>query len=191
MTMRPPQPQRELAPAAIRVFTASERLNQLLIQRLDPAIWRSAPPGNVRPVAAIFTHIHNVRTKWIRLTAPHLPIPPQLNRARCTPGQASAALAESALRCHQMLADALSETSSSGTAAHPRIAFFRRDSLARPWPVGVEMLAYMLAHEAHHRGQVCMLAHQLGYPLPGRVTSDLWNWEKLWKDIGTSNPRGR
>ena len=27
----------------------------------------------------------------------------------------------------------------------------------------------MLAHEAHHRGQVCMLAHQLGFPLPNEV----------------------
>jgi uncharacterized damage-inducible protein DinB len=31
-----------------------------------------------------------------------------------------------------------------------------------------EMLCYMLAHEAHHRGQVCMLAHQLGFPLRNR-----------------------
>ena len=49
-----------------------------------------------------------------------------------------------------------------------RIAKFRRDGWARPWPVGPEMLCYMLAHEAHHRGQVSMLAHQLGFPLPNQ-----------------------
>ena len=42
----------------------------------------------------------------------------------------------------------------------------------------------MLSHEAHHRGQVCMLAHQLGFPLPIEVTSGLWNWEKLWNECG-------
>ncbi|MGC2194809.1 MAG: DinB family protein [Terriglobales bacterium] len=42
----------------------------------------------------------------------------------------------------------------------------------------------MLSHEAHHRGQVCMLAHQLGFPLPIEVTSGLWNWERLWKECG-------
>jgi hypothetical protein len=25
------------------------------------------------------------------------------------------------------------------------------------------MFAYMFSHEAHHRGQILMLAHQLGY----------------------------
>jgi hypothetical protein len=29
-----------------------------------------------------------------------------------------------------------------------------------------------------------MLAHQLGFPLPNKVTSEMWNWEKLWKERG-------
>ena len=29
---------------------------------------------------------------------------------------------------------------------------------------------YMFAHEAHHRGQAIMLAHQLGYKLPDKAT---------------------
>jgi uncharacterized damage-inducible protein DinB len=39
----------------------------------------------------------------------------------------------------------------------------------------------MIAHEAHHRGQVCMLARQMGYKLPDAVNYGVWNWEKLWK----------
>ena len=159
--------------SAARMFAVNDRLNQMLIERIDPAVWRARPPGNVRTIAAIFTHVHNVRCKWVRLTAPHLKVPAQLNRAHCAPAQASAALAESATRCSEMLAEALGGESS--------ISEFRRDGWAKPWPVGVEMLCYMLAHEAHHRGQVCMLAHQLGNPLPTEVTSGIWNWEKLWK----------
>jgi uncharacterized damage-inducible protein DinB len=151
-------------------------MNQMLIEHLEPAAWRAQPPGKVRTIAAIFTHMHNVRTKWIRLTAPHLKVPRQLNRAKCTPQQARAGLAESAAGCAEMLAEALG---GSG-----RIQTFRRDGWAKPWPVGVEMLAYMIAHEAHHRGQVCMLAHQLGFPLQMEVTSRMWNWEKQWKDDG-------
>src|SRR6267143_3083301 len=30
-------------------------------------LFRSKPPGKVRPIGAIFTHMHNVRTKWVRL----------------------------------------------------------------------------------------------------------------------------
>jgi uncharacterized damage-inducible protein DinB len=177
------------------IFLANDRMNQLLIEHLDPAAWRpkttaqttASLPGknprknNVRTIAAIFTHMHNVRTKWIRLTAPHLKVPRQLNRTHCTPQQARAGLAVSAARCAAMLTEAL-----GGDGG--RIDKFRRDGWAKPWPVGPEMLCYMLAHEAHHRGQVCMLAHQLGFKLPNKVTSSLWNWEKLWKECGS--PRG-
>lgn len=173
MTTRTPAAPSALGRAAVRIFAANERANQLLIEHLDPAAWTARPPGRTRSIAAIFTHMHNVRTKWIRLTAPHLKTPRQLNRAHCTPDQASAALAESADACSEMLAEAL--TGSGG-----RIEAFRRDGWARPWPLGSEMVSYMIAHEAHHRGQVCMLAHQLGFRLPGKVTAAMWNWDALW-----------
>ena len=176
MTTRQRKVDTQLGRTAVQVFAANDRLNQMLIEHLDPAAWRAKPPGNARTIAAIFTHIHNVRCKWVRLTAPHLKVPPQLNRARCTPQQARAGLAESAARCSEMLADAL--------GGGGRVQKFCRDGWAQPWPVGVEMLCYMLSHEAHHRGQVCMLAHQLGFRLPNQVMSGLWNWEKVWKECG-------
>jgi uncharacterized damage-inducible protein DinB len=177
-----PTRQDQIGRTAVRIFAANERMNQTLIEHLDPAIWRAKPAGKVRTIAAIFTHIHNVRTKWIRLTAPHLKIPPQLNRVHCTPREARAGLAASAAICAEMLAEALS--------GGGRIAKFHRDGWAQPWPVGMEMLCYMVAHEAHHRGQVLMLAHQLGFPLPNRVMSGIWNWEKLWKECGWSGGPG-
>ena len=179
MATRLPKVQTELGRAAVRIFAANDRMNQLLIERLDPAVWEAKPPGKVRTIAAIFTHVHNVRTKWIRLSAPHLEVPSQLNRVQCTPQQARAGLAESAARCSEMLAEAL-----GGDGG--RVEKFHRDGWAKPWPVGLEMLCYMISHEAHHRGQVCMLAHQLGFPLPNEVMSGIWNWEKLWKECGSS-----
>ena len=165
----------QLAPTAARIFAANDHMNQMIIEHLDPAAWTAKPPGKVRTIAAIFTHMHNVRTKWVRLTAPHLKVPRQLSRARCTQQQASKALAESAARCTEMLAEALGD-------GEGRIKKFRRDGWAPPWPAGVEMLCYMLSHEAHHRGQVCMLAHQLGLPLPSKVAHGIWNWEKLLRE---------
>jgi uncharacterized damage-inducible protein DinB len=170
------QIQKQFGRAAVEIFASNDRINQILIERLDPAAWKAKPPGRTRTVAAIFTHMHNVRTKWVRLTAPHLKVPRQLNRTHCTPQQARAGLAESAARCVEMLAEAL--------GGEGRVKKFHRDGWARPWPVGPEMLCYMLCHEAHHRGQVCMLAHQLGFPLPNEVAYGIWNWEKLWKECG-------
>jgi uncharacterized damage-inducible protein DinB len=169
-------PRLRLNQTAAQIFVANDRINQLLIEQLDPAAWNARLPAQrsreVRTIAAIFTHMHNVRTKWIRLTAPGLKVPTQLKRTDCTPQQARMALAKSAALCAQMLDEALD---GSG-----HVAKFVRDTWAQPWPVGPEMLCYMIAHEAHHRGQACMLAHQLGYKLPGKVTSAMWNWEGLW-----------
>jgi uncharacterized damage-inducible protein DinB len=177
VTTRPPKVHTQIGRTAVRIFAANERMNQILIEHLDPAAWKANAPGKVRTIAAIFTHMHNVRTKWIRLSAPHLKVPRQLDRSRCTPKQARAGLAESAARCTEMLAEALG-------GGGGRVKQFRRDGWGKPWPVGMEMLCYMLAHEAHHRGQVSMLAHQLGFPLPIAVMSGIWNWEKLWKECG-------
>jgi len=181
VTTRQPKVHTQLGRAAVQIFAANDRMNQILIEHLDPTAWRAKPPGKARTIAAIFTHMHNVRSKWVRLTAPHLKMPQRLNRAHCTPQQARAGLAESAARCGEMLAEALG-------GAGGRVEKFHRDGWAKPWPVGPEMLCYMVSHEAHHRGQVCMLAHQLGFPLPKEIGYGIWNWEKLWKDCGA--PRG-
>jgi uncharacterized damage-inducible protein DinB len=186
VTTRPHKVHTQLGRASVQMFAVNDRMNQILIEHLDPAAWRAKPsvkpPGQVRTIAAIFTHMHNVRCKWVRLTAPHLKVPLQLNRAHCTPQQARAGLAESAARCTELLAEALG---GSG-----RIDKFHRDGWAALWPVGPAMLCYMFAHEAHHRGQVCMLAHQLGVPFPHAVADGIWNWEKLWKECGSPEGPG-
>ena len=81
-----------------------------------------------------------------------------------------------------MLTEALANPSS-------HIEKFVRDGWARPWAPGAAMFAYMISHDAHHRGQVCMLARELGYPLPQKANYGIWNWEKLWKDCGFTRPR--
>lgn len=166
----------------VESFAVNDRINQLLLEHLDHRAWRAKPAGrNARTIAAIFAHMHNVRRKWLRLSAPHLKLPSQLDRTRCTQHQAAAALADSALRCSQMIAEALSAKSGHGRE-------FLRDGWAKPWPAGAAMCVYMFTHEAHHRGQICMLAHQLGFPLPVKARAGMWNWEKLWKECGFDSP---
>ncbi len=161
--------------SAAEIFAVNERANQLLLERLDPAAWRAKPVGGVRTIAAIVTHVHNVRAKWVRLNAPQVGVSAQLHWARCTQDEARVGLAESALRCEEMLA----------LVAGGGVKAFLRDGWAKAWPLGMgtngmEMVCYMVAHEAHHRGQVCMLAHQMGFELPKDVMYGMWNWERLW-----------
>lgn len=174
MPRRNPSGKTNPAQEAARSFLINDQMNQLLLDHLAPQAWRAKLPGmKGRTVADIFSHVHNMRCKWLRLSAPHLKLPAQLNRTRCTPRQAQKALGESARLCSQMLEEALT--------SEGRVETFLRDGWARPWKPSAEMLAYMIAHEAHHRGQVCMLAHQLGFRLPVTVGAGIWNWEKLAK----------
>jgi len=175
-------PAPDLRPGLQQTFVVNDHINQILLEQLDPRAWRAQLPGSkTRTIAAIFTHVHNVRCKWIRLSAPHLKLPPKLERTRCTQQRARRALGESAALCSQMLAEAL--------AIEGRVKKLHRDGWARPWAPGAAMLAYMIVHEAHHRGQVCMLAHQLGFPLPDKAAYGIWGWEKLWKECGFGSPQ--
>jgi uncharacterized damage-inducible protein DinB len=37
-------------------------------------------------------------------------------------------------------------------------------------------IGYLIAHDAHHRGQITMLARQVGYPLPQKAMFGMWEW---------------
>ena len=174
----------EIRDVILETYAANDPMNQLLLEHIDQRVWRAQPPGpNVhgddgRNIAAIFAHMHNNRLVWLKRSAPHLRCPSPLDPARCTMRQAAAAHRKSAARCLQMLRQALS--------AKPdrRVTNFSRGSWAPIWPAGATMFAYMFAHEAHHRGQVIALAHQMGYRLPENVANGIWQWDNLWEQLG-------
>jgi uncharacterized damage-inducible protein DinB len=45
------------------------------------------------------------------------------------------------------------------------------------------VLTYFVAHEAHHRGQIVMVARQLGHRLPSEVSAGLWQWTKRSREV--------
>jgi len=187
--MPPPTPKSasEIRDVLLELYAVNDAMNQLLLAHLDPRAWRAellAPKRGGRTIAAIFAHIHNIRLVWLKHSAPHLKCPAPLDPARCTMKQAAAGHKKSAAQCLRMLTDALSD------GRHRRVTKFSRGAWTRTWPAGGTMFAYMFSHEAHHRGQIIMLAHQLGYRLPVNASVGIWWWDKLWKHRGfTSRPR--
>lgn len=175
----------ELRDTLLEVYVANGAMNRLILAQLNPRAGRAKLPGSRssegRSIAAIFAHRHNTRLVWLKWSAPHLKCPAALDPAGCTMKQAAAAHRRSAARCLEMLTDALG----AGIGAKRRVTKFSRGSWVAEWPAGATMFAYMFAHEAHHRGQVFMLAHQLGYRLPQYPS--IWHWEKLWKQCGFAN----
>src|SRR5271170_6003054 len=128
----------DLCQVLVESYAVNQRMNQIVLEHLDGAAWRAKLPGSKgRTIAAIVAHVHNIRRKWLRLSAPHLKLPAPLDRASCTQKQARAALLESAARCSEMLAEALSR---SQFGPQIRVETFLRDGWAKPWPAGPAML---------------------------------------------------
>ncbi|HTT17554.1 MAG TPA: DinB family protein [Candidatus Sulfotelmatobacter sp.] len=173
----------ELATVLLETYSVNDAMNQHLLANLNPRAWRAAPPGprgSGRTIAAIFAHLHNCRLVWLKNSAPRLRCPAALDPYRCTMRQAAAAHQKSAAQCLRMLTDALTG------GQRRRVTKFSRGSWAPVWPAGGAMFAYMFSHEAHHRGQILMLAHQLGYRIPPNVWGRIWQWDRLWREVGLS-----
>jgi uncharacterized damage-inducible protein DinB len=171
----------EMRDVLIETYAVNDAMNQLLLDNLEPRSWRAVLPGaksRGRTIAAIFAHLHNNRLVWLKRSAPHLKCPAALDPFRCTMKQAAAAHKKSGAQCLRMLTDAL-----SGDAKR-QVKKFSRGAWSRTWPTGATMFAYMFSHEAHHRGQITMLAHQLGHRLPVKAWAGIWWWDKLWKQEG-------
>jgi uncharacterized damage-inducible protein DinB len=150
----------QLPAALLNVFNTNNRINHYLIDNLPPAAWKAkTTDGKGRTIAAIIAHMHNARVMWLK-AAKAEEIPEQLDRAMVTPTQA--------LRGLESSRHALSVIISGALHSNGKIRSFRPDVAG--------FIGYLIAHDAHHRGQITMLARQLGYPLPQKAMFGMWEW---------------
>ena len=150
-----------LADAVLSAYATNERINSYLIENLTDEAWRAEPPGGKgRTIAAIVAHIHNVRLMWLKVAAKGSDIPQQLDRRTVSRNEAVKGLA----RSHKAVADLLR----AALASDGRIKGFKPDVAG--------FVGYLIAHDAHHRGQIAMLARQTGHPLSPKVMIGMWEW---------------
>src|ERR1700682_1787989 len=152
----------ELLPEALlNAFNTNDKINHYLIDNLARPAWIAKPPGGKgRPIPAIVAHMHNVRVMWLKASATSSRIPAQLDRAKLTPAQA--------LRGLEQSRQALSVVISRALTGDGRVKGFRPDVAG--------FLGYLIAHDAHHRGQITMLARQMGHPLSQKAMFGMWEW---------------
>lgn len=159
----------DLASAVLQALATNERMNQYLLENLDDRAWNAPPPtGQGRTIAAIVAHMHNVRHMWLTVAAKRKRAPDKLDRRTVTKPQAMSALAASSQALLTLFEHSLEQGG--------RVKDFRPDI--------VGFLGYVIAHEAHHRGQICMLARELGIPLSQDAGYGMWDWNKRWKECG-------
>jgi uncharacterized damage-inducible protein DinB len=157
-------PKKAIAPfvpaeAMLSAFDTNDRINQYLLDNLPAEAWRAEPPANKgRDIAGVVAHMQNVRVMWLKATKGD--VPDQLDRLSVTPFQAKHALESSRAALHEVLRSSL--------AGDGRIKGFRPDVAG--------FVAYLIAHDAHHRGQITMLARQAGHAIPQKAMFGMWEW---------------
>jgi uncharacterized damage-inducible protein DinB len=121
-------------------------------------------------------HIHNARCTWIKTLGKEfgIAVPRAVNRHKVGPKELIPALDRSSRGIIELLTLGRDR---GGTIPASSSYVWRN----LPLDVG-HVLTYFVAHEGHHRGQIVMIARQLGYRLPVEITGGLWQWSKRAKE---------
>jgi uncharacterized damage-inducible protein DinB len=161
----------------LAAWRTNNRVTSFLVEHLPPDLWGATVPGAPRrTVRMIASHIHNARCMWIKtLGKEHgIAVPRPVNRHKVGQKELLPALRQSS---HGII-NLLTLGFDRGGAIPVSSSYTWRNL---PLDVG-HVLAYFVAHEGHHRGQIVMLARQLGYRLPAEITGGLWHWSKRAKE---------
>ncbi|MFZ1087158.1 MAG: DinB family protein [Terracidiphilus sp.] len=147
------------ADATLRAFTIHNRIHLYLLDALPDEVWSMPPPGGKgRTIAALVSHMHGVRLMWLKAGGVKT-LPAALDKTASI-AEVKVALETSGAAIRDWLTPIL-----NGSA---KISGFKPDAWA--------FVAYLIAHEAHHRGQILLLARQLGHPVNQKTSFGLWEW---------------
>ena len=167
----------DLAASILSAWRTNNRVTIDLIECLPRELWDlpipNMPRRSVRMIAA---HLQNARCSWLKtLGSEHgIATPASVDRSRVTPRQLVTALKRSSAGMEKLLKLGIDR---GGQVPPSKRYVWRNLSL----DVG-HVLTYFVGHEAHHRGQIVMIARQTGHKLPAQVLGGLW-W---WKEVGKS-----
>ena len=163
----------DLRNTILDAWTTNHRVTVFLVEHLPVELWEATVPGVPRrSVRMLAGHIHNARCMWLKtLGKEHgITVPRNVDRFKVKPEDLTAALECSSTGILSLLKFGCDQGGS--IPATPSYVW-------RNLPLDVgHVLGYLIAHEAHHRGQIVMLARQLGQRLPPEVTAGIWQWSK-------------
>jgi uncharacterized damage-inducible protein DinB len=158
----------------IAAWRTNNRATVFLVEHLPLAVWSKPVPGIPRlTVGMIAAHLHNSRCSWIKsLGARHgVEVPRRVDLRRVERPELVKALSRSSQGMIRLI--------ELGLAHGGRVPRASWQNFPTDLP---HFLCYFAAHEGHHRGQLLMVARQLGQRLPRRIAGGVWQWTRFSRE---------
>jgi len=150
----------------LQAWRTNQRINLRLLQQISPEGLRDTlSKRGGRSVARQFAHLHNVRL-W------HLE-----TRAKALAKGAHKFATEDepdAAELIETLEDSAGRIEDLFTSAAEGVKGVRL-----PKRGAVQFLAYFVAHESHHRGNILLTLKQCGHALPQEERYAIWDWDRI------------
>jgi uncharacterized damage-inducible protein DinB len=137
----------------------NNRVNLYLLDAIAPEHLAAVSASKGRNAGEQFAHLHNVRLMWLKSAAPEL-----------LDGQEK-------IEKPQALDKALLQRSLAASGEAIAAMLRQSDGRVKGFKLhATAFVGYLVAHEAHHHGQIALIMKQNGAPLPKKVGFGLWEW---------------
>jgi len=149
----------------IEAWRTNNRMNILLIDNVDDmGLQKTLSTKGGRTIYLQLVHVHNVRLGWLEVSAKDI-------FDKYTKLDKEKAFDRRGLR------KAFEE---SGKAIEELIdKSWENDGKVKGFKKGlIQMIAYFIAHEGHHRGHAMLTLKETGVKVPDTLKWGLWEWDK-------------
>jgi uncharacterized damage-inducible protein DinB len=146
---------------AVETWEINQRVNEYLLSAIKEEQLKDTANSKGRNVGEQFAHINNVRLMWIKAAAPEL-----------MEGLIKVEKENSISK--KLLLDALKKSSTAISTLLEQAFEAGKVKGFKPHPQA--FLGYLLAHEAHHRGQLILALKENGHLPDKKILFGLWEW---------------
>lgn len=152
----------DLEREVVEAFEHALRVTEVLVEAVPAEYWHATPPQKGRTIAGIVAHMYGLRRTFTKMAK--VGVGPTLPAKTVTKEEALGRLAENRAALVALFEDAIGHRLGRVPGMPKRTA---------------TMMAYLMQHDAHHRGQIARQLSEFGHKLTTEQSMKVWGWRKL------------